>query len=254
MKNTIRILYIVNLLIYLLFPCSLFSQTIPEEGRYYVWFDQIFGEEHTGLYNGRQYVDLDVNKIYEDKHSFFSSDKVLFGTVRYDDQTYYNVGMKYNLETDAVLITLKPGAVTSILQLIPDKIQSFKIDGHSFVRLENPLMSENLDSGFFEIITKNNNFTLYKKNRKVRRKRLEELGGSKIYYEFTENNKYLLFIDETYINVTSKNSVTSLFPEIRQEIRSFYSIHKSLKKSNIDVFMRRLFEQVIHTTQSKNNL
>ncbi len=241
-------------LAFLVLPFLFYGQANNDESAYYDWFDRMLGEECTGLYNGKQYIDTDINKIFENKHSFFLSDKVLSGSITYNGQTYYNLGIKYNLETEQVIVNLKPGAVTSVIQLIADKITSFCIEKHKFVRLDNTLDPKYPISGFFQIITEQPHFIVYKKNKKNRKKRLEDIGGSKIYYEFTTHSKYILFIDETYHEVNNKDDFISIFPEVKQGIKSFYSTQKRLRKSDPDIFMKQLLEDVIYLSISKNNL
>ncbi|GAA4276154.1 hypothetical protein [Aquimarina mytili] len=245
---------IKSTLAFLVLPFLFYGQANNEEIAYYNWFDRMLGEEYTGLYNGKQYIDPDINKIFENKHSFFLSDKVLSGSITYNGQTYYNLGIKYNLETEQVIVTLKPGAVTSVIQLIADKITSFYIEDYKFVRLDNTLNSKHPISGFFQIITEHPHFILYKKNKKNRKERLEDIGGSKIYYEFTTKSQYILFMDKAYHEVNSKDDFISIFPETKQEIKSFYSTQKKIRKSDPDAFMKQLLEDVIYRSISKNNL
>jgi len=89
----------VFIIVLMLLPFTSMCQIGTENGAYYKWFDKVLGEEKTGLYNGKQYVNFYVNKTLDDNHVFFHSDAVLKGSITYDNQTI----MMLELNT-----TLKP--------------------------------------------------------------------------------------------------------------------------------------------------
>ncbi|WP_299438903.1 hypothetical protein [uncultured Aquimarina sp.] len=223
-----------------------FGQMQNENPRY-EWYDKVIGKEHTGLYNGKQYIDFDRNKILDNKHAFFNSDAVLRGSVNYDGQTYYNVGIKYNLEIQNLLVTLKSGSVASILQLIYDKIDEFTIEDSSFIKIENLLVDGITTSGFVEVLLENSSFSLLKQHKKRRR---EYIKGQQLYYKFLDKSRYILFINSTYIHIKSKGDVIKAFPDYKKEIKLFYDNYKSIKESNYNAFMKQLFKQISHSSSS----
>ncbi len=238
-----------NYIIFLLLPFVFFGQDSTMESEYYDWFDEVLGKEHTGLYNGKQYVDLDVNKIHENKNAFFLSDKVMIGSVMYDGQTYHNIGMKYNLEKDILLATLKSGTTVSIIQLIRDKIDEFKIEGHRFVRIANVLDDNTSINGFYEVLLEDSSFSLLKKNKKNRRKHIQ--AGRLLSYEFISANSYILLMNKKYKKITTTRAdIIKIFPEYKKEIKQFYEAYKRLRKSEPDKFMQRLFKSVINSSLS----
>ncbi|WP_299313665.1 hypothetical protein [uncultured Aquimarina sp.] len=234
-----------NTIVFLFLPFIFFSQVKEKENLYYNWFDQVVGQEHTGLYNGKQYVNLDVNRIYKGKHSFFLSDDAVTGSISYDGQVYYNVDMKYNLETDNVLVALKPGAVASILELIRDKVDRFTIEDYSFIRIDGFEENNTLVNGFHQVLLENTSYSLLKRHKKIRRKKIGNVGDNKLYFEFVSKNAYVLFADGHYRRIKSKGDIMKMYPALKKVINQFYIKNKTLKKSNPDGFMQRLFKNII---------
>ncbi|AXT60217.1 hypothetical protein D1816_07590 [Aquimarina sp. AD10] len=239
--------------VFFMLPFIFFAQ-LKEESAYYNWFDTVIGQEHTGLYNGRQYIDSYINKIYENKHPFFHLDKVYKGSVTYSGQTYYDVGMKYNLNSDHLLITLKPGAMVSVLQLVHHNIQEFTIDGSRFIRIDKDIYKDVPQSKFFEVLLENPSFSLIKSHRKKKKERIENVGGNKLYYEFVSVNKYILLSKGKSEVISSKYDLFNIYPIAKKEIKQFYVKNKRLRKSQPDRFMQRLFEKIIQPIESKNQL
>ncbi|MEW7291507.1 hypothetical protein [Aquimarina sp. 2304DJ70-9] len=236
-------------LVFFLLPFAVFGQDVDKKSSYYDWFDQVLGREHTGLYNGKQYVDLDINRIHDNKNAFFLSDKVMNGSVMYDGQTYHNIGMKYNLEKDILLVTLKSGTTVSIIQLIRDKIDEFTIDGYRFIRITDILEDNTSINGFYEVLVEDSSFSLLKKNKKNRRKNIQ--AGRLLSYEFASANSYILLMNKKYKKVTTaKADIIKIFPEHKKEIKQFYEAYKRLRKSEPDTFMQRLFKKIVNPSSS----
>ncbi len=240
--------------IILLIPCIVLGQSKQEEVAYYNWFDTVIGHENAGLYDGYQYVDTDVGRIKDNKHAFFTTDKVLIGSILYNDQPYYNVSMKYNLETDKVLVTSNENSSwTFILQLPSDKIKEFTIGDHRFMNRNVPISGTTVGSGFYEVLVENPDFLLLKKHKKFRRKNLKNTQG-KLYYKFLEKNKYVLFANEQYIDIKTKRDIIKVYPKLKKEIKQFFGDYYRLKKQQPDTFMQKLFKEVIERLLSKTEV
>ncbi len=238
----------------LLVSYAFYGQKNSDSAQYYNWFDSMIGKTHTGLFNGRQYVDTDVNKIFEDRHAFFLSDKVQLATITYNNQTYYEVPLKYNLENDHVLVALKSGTSSSIIQLIDEKIEHFSIRDFNFKRLDT-MSTDGIEiRGFYQIIVNDEVFTLYKKNKRNRKERIEDLGKTKIYYEFVDDHTYVLFYKESYWDVTSKSNILDVFPEEKGIIKKYYTDQRQERKSNPDLFMKNLFEYIGDNLSTSNDI
>ncbi len=243
-----------GILLFLLWPFAFYSQVDQAEAQFYNWFDNLIGIKHTNLFNGKQYIDTDVNKIFEQRHAFFLSDKAQIGTILYSGQTYFDIPMKYNLETDHVIVSLKSNNTTSLLELIDDNIKSFSIKGFRFEKLDTTHIDQSTIKGFYEVMLTQPEFSLYKKNRKNRKERFEDLGRSKIYYEFIADNSYVLFYQNIYRDIASRNDILNIFPKKQKEIKLFFKENKSQRKTDYDTFLKELFSSIIHDSNSEKNL
>ena len=237
-------------IVFLLAPFIFFGQAEQNENFNYNWFDSIIAQKHTGLYNGKQYVDTDINKIYDNKHAYFLSDKELVGTLIYDGQIYYDIPMKYNLENDKLIVTLKSGTSLTILQLISDKISEFTIDNYRFVRIKGGAGDNVWINGFYRALLEKPSFSLLKKHKKIRKKRLE--GNKEVLYQFVNDDGYVLLNGQNYNKISSKGDIIKIYPSLKKEINLFYKDNKRLKKSQPDGFIQRLFEKISQSLLSKS--
>ncbi len=216
-----------------------FGQGIRHERGYYVWFDQLVGIENTGLYNAIVYKQK--YRTINEKTKFLSSPNFLKGSVIYDGQFFSNLEMKYDVFEDELLIKQKDrlGGVT--LQLFKDKIAEFTIDDRRFVKIDEAPLETGI-SGFCEIFLKNEHLVLLAKHRK---NRLKRKGKRAMYYEFIDQKEqYLLIYNDSYYKIKGKKDLTALFPEMKNEINSFYSVSRSLRNSNRNAFMKALMKRI----------
>lgn len=230
-----------------------FLSFAQDEQDYYNWFDQTIGQDHLNVYNGKQYLDPDKGVLFDlEKHAYFKSNKFLKGNVVYDNQSYYNTYMQYNLDTEELVISLKSKSATSVFKLITDKINSFDIDGHKFVKVNGFVEKSKVVDGFQEILLENIHFTLLKRHRKNREKKVKQLGRKRhLYFLFLSSNYYGILIEGAYKKINSKSDIIALFPELKKEIKSYYSENWRLRKSQPDRFIKALFSKVIVASLSK---
>ncbi|KAA1244983.1 hypothetical protein [Aquimarina sp. RZ0] len=233
-------------------PSILAGQTRENDSMFYVWFDQVIGLEHTGLNNGKQFVNLDANKIFEDKHPYFYSNDPLKGSITYDGQTYYDINMKYNQEIDALIVKLNSPSAPSIIQLVSDKVESFVINNFKFIRLESIKTNTHFVSGFHQVLLESDELMVLKRQKKSKSKHIETSESNRLYYEYLGVTKYILFYEGMYKNIKSKSDIIKIFPEAKEKIRKFYKTHKRLLKKEHDLFLIRLFDQIITPSVSKN--
>ena len=233
MKKTI----ILSLFLFLQ-PLFFYCQQSKDESNYYIWFDELVGVENTGLYLGTEYL---INyRITEENYSFFESQNFLLGTVNYNRQTYFNQEIKYNIYEDEVIIKLQNNNGQTIMKLIKDKLDGFTINNHVFINIQGADEYDTEVSGFFEIITKNSFFTLYKKHRK---RKIKKLDKRIIYYEYKDRkNQYYLFYNKIYINIKTKRDFSKIFPEFKKDLMDIRQNVKS--KSNQDILMISLSNRV----------
>ncbi|WP_299438895.1 hypothetical protein [uncultured Aquimarina sp.] len=240
-------------IVFFFLPAVFFAQVTDEERDYYNWFDQTIGQDHIGLYNGKQYIDTDKNVLYDnEKHAYFKSNEFLKGNLTYDNQAYYNSYMQYNLETDDLVISLKSERAVSVFKLIRDKVDKFDIDGHTFIKIIGFSENSEVINGFQEVLLENASFTLLKRHKKNRQKKIKQLGRRRhLYYLFLSSNNYGILMGREYKKINSKSDIIKLFPNLKKEINSYYHENWRLRKSQPDRFIKMLFSKVIVSSLSQ---
>ncbi len=229
------------ILIFLFKVVFLYSQEYSNQKDFYNWFDTIIGSENIGLYEGVEYKKgyRTINKY----HEYYVSTEFLIGNIIYDKQPYYDIDMKYNIYDDELIIKLPVQSGYSIIKLISEKIESFSINSHTFIRLsheKNDIFFVNI-AGFYEILFQNTILTLYKKHKKIKKKQLYR---KFIYNEFKDKNEYFLYFNDEYYKLSSKRNLVQLFPKQKKDINTFYKINKVSLNSNPDIFMKKLIKHL----------
>ncbi len=246
---------IIRLLSFFIFTTSLF---IPQhisgqdmtQRDYYNWFDTQTGIENTGLFNGVRYKEL--YRIKNGKHKFYERSDFFVSQLVYDGQPYYDVNLKYDLYEDQMIAEIQAESGSSILKLIKDLVESFRIEEKTFVHLKGTEVyksKEQID-GFYEILKEGQSLFLYKKHSKIINKVLD---NSAILYEFKSDNKYYVFHNDLFYPVSNKNDLIKIFPERKKQINEFYSGNKYLMKSNYDLFMIQIAERIDAALTSKSS-
>jgi len=224
------------LLCCLMFVHNSYTQNNNSENLY-SWFDNQVGSEDISLNNG-----LIHYNTYRtgDKNNFrYYKNEFLKGNVTYDNQKFYNVDLKYDLFTDALLY--QPEGSAYSINLIKEKVSNFYIDGKHFVNLSLEKNSPEFVSGYYEENVVSERFIFYIKYiKKIREKIKENTSLS----EFRTEDTYLLYYKNNYTNVTSKKDVILIFPEYKSKINDFYLMNKKLAKSDTSQFMKNLFAYI----------
>ncbi|MGB6150659.1 MAG: hypothetical protein WBG48_01600 [Pricia sp.] len=182
----------------------------------YQWFDQQMGTANKGIYNGYNYTEKyrTINK----KHKFFRSETFLPGMVHFEGQPYYDLELKYDLYEDNLLLNSKSAPGTTIA-LKSSQINHFFITGQEFVRLTENNTKGLEATGFYQVLLETDILKLFKKNSKnIVKKVRKEL----VYYEFKDDNEYLLFYDGKYYPANRRKDLLRLFPKAKQDIGSYF--------------------------------
>lgn len=205
---------------------------------YYNWFDGVVGIENTGLFNGSIYKEKYITK--NGNHKFYLTSKFKNGTILYNNQTYYDIELKYDIYEDVLIIQLPGNSEYSFIQLINDLLNGFIIDNHNFIKI-----SEKTDEfykatlhGFYEISHPNKTLKLLTKHKKSRKEHI----GNVVYSQFKEANEFFVFTNNKYYNIKSKKNIKKLMPKFEKNIDHFYTQNKQLFKSQNNVFMHNLVE------------
>ncbi|WP_109299074.1 hypothetical protein [Aquimarina sp. AU474] len=250
MKNNYKIFVGLLFILFLNIKFSLvYSQSVSDKEVYYQWFDDSVKKENTSLYNGTVFVNR--YRVIGEKHRFFTTNDFLTGTISYDGQKYYNLPIQYDVYQDELIVKLKQGYREVPLQLIKSKVHSFVINNTPFVNIVNDSLAQNNRDGFYEVLLKTPTLSLLKKYNKGRRKRIK---NGQAFYEFAASSDHILFYNQKYFDVGSKKEVIEVFPQFKDDINSFSSTSKKLKKADPDAYKKSLFKKIHGLISNANNL
>lgn len=232
-------MYKTHLFIGLTFFISLssFSQTSSKE-KIYSWYDQQTGIENSILFRGMEYVETD--RMINEKHKFFETQKFQNGSLIYDGQIFYKVPIQYNIYDDLILVNLKNEGVNSIFQLFSSKVNQFQINDKKFRFLK---ANNNLDiKGFYEVINQEGHLKIFKKHL---RNRMEIRDRSVAYTEFSvADPNYIFQIKNDFFELDNRRDLLAQFPNLKGEIKDFYSKYRKQYKDNPDTFMNNLADKM----------
>lgn len=209
-------------------------------------YDDLVSLENTGLYNGTEFKDQFVNT--DGSYRYFNLFNFTEGSIVYNNQFYSNVLLKYDLVEDNIITRSDDNLSLFKVRLIAEKISSFSIYNHKFIRLTDTELNLN-DNGFFEIIYLGNKLNCYIKHQK---KTKERAINKRMQYRFLDDNYYLLLFGETYHIIHSIKDLIKVIPERDQQIRNFYRSYKPLYELNTDGFMKQLVKYLDEGLEKSN--
>ncbi|OEY71242.1 hypothetical protein [Salegentibacter salarius] len=225
---------------------STFSQNYSEE-KIFSWYDQNIGIENTTLFQGIEYVETD--RMINEKHKFFETQEFQKGSVTYNGQTFYEVPLKYNIYDDLLLVNLEQDQRNFIFQLIDNQVNQFQIDENKFRYLKSNNNSDIL--GFYEVINEEGAFKIFKKHL---RNRMEIRDRSVAYSEFSPADPdYIFQFKDEFFELDNRRDVYSKFPDLKSEIRGFYSKYRKQSRNNPDLFMKNLANEINSLIPSATN-
>lgn len=183
------------------------------------------------LYNGPEYI----NYVRRDTqgHRFFGSDAAQPATITYDGHAYPNVPLWYDLVRGQLVLTAPGGALT--LLLLNERVSSFTVGGHSFIRLVGDSSGHApVRTGYYDLLLDGPVQLLAARHKTLRIRALAEGVESTI----TASTDYLVRKDHRYYPVSNAASVLRLFPEQRAALQQY-------RKSNRLLFGTEQREQAL---------
>lgn len=206
-------------------------------------------KENIHLYNGWQ--DPGYNHLAIG-HPYFMADSVQIGNIYYDGTYYPNVPMLYDMVTDNVVIIEYAAQSESAnsqyipmlrMDLVKNKIQSFSLPAHEFVRLIADSNSTGMPKGFYERMY-NGKTKLFVKRAKLY---VEEVKGDQLERRFDLKTTYYIQKKGIYYDVYSKKSLLTALKEKKAELSSFIRNNKKRFKKNKE-------RMILETTQHYDQL
>ena len=174
--------------------------------------------ENLHLYNGAEYLQVGHGV----KGSpFFASDSMLPASIVYDGRLYQAVPVWYDLVTDNLIIKNFTG--NNVLQLVPEKVDSFTIGHHHFIRIAaDSTMPAAMHTGFYEKLH-GGMLPVF-----ARREKLAVLTGRPADNEFSYKtyNYYYILLNTVFYPVNDKKQLLSLLADKANEVNQYIKTAK----------------------------
>jgi hypothetical protein len=176
------------------------------------------------LYSGPQYVEYYLQ--IQQGQPFFLNTEFLTGNILYDHILYENVSLKYDMVQSRIV--LKNASGTFRISPSNDKIDSFSIQNHSFIKLEknntNPSVPKN---GFYEVLYTDGRISLLKKETKQIQEDLKNWSSAAVRYILSSVDYYIKD-GNTFTSVRKKKQILEYVKTRKIELRQF------IRKKDLD--------------------
>lgn len=248
MKNYKKKNIILLLLGLFLSITPIYSQTSNNTISIYNWFDQTLGKENLAIYNGPRHVNY--YRTLDNSHSYYVSGNYSSGDVTYENQTYSNLDLKYDVNND--ILVFKPTGEFDYMGicLIKERTAGFSIYNKKFININynNPKCPPFMNGYYQEIVFSKIN-VLYIKHHKTRTKVIDTKTISDGVNQpttdsFRDKNEFVLKYKDVYYKLNSKSDVIKIFPEHKSIIKNYYSNNVQLEKSDNKVFIENLIKEI----------
>ena len=243
---------------YVILPIQIVNgQDNENSATYYTLFDQAIGITNSGVFNGVVYVEK--HPVRGDQYKFFESQDFMLGSVEYNEQSYFNVEVKYNVYDDQLLIKNSEISGSPIAILDKENITTFKINDHIFKNLTFSTGKSNGLSGFFEVLIDNDSLSLLKQHKKKIFRLLDsetegsELYGSKLYYKFKDQYSYYLHYNSDYHPLKKVVSLNAIFPQFKSQLKEIYKRHEAIRKTDSETYMISVIKDLSSTVIRTDN-
>lgn len=177
---------------------------------------------HSGLYNGRDYVEPVRTG---DPHPFFLSDDWVEGNVEYDGRKYVNVPLMYDILSDRLVTELHFNGTPIIL--VNEKLTHFSMADHSFERIVNETVNNSLPkTGFYDVLYSGTTKVIVRHQKMLQ----EKIESGEINIDFIARNHYFLFKDGSYFPVRSKKSVLKILVDQKKALKQYAKGRMRIKR------------------------
>lgn len=209
------------LLLITLFSVPIFAQ--DKSQNLYKAFDKIVGLKNTDLSYGKLY--FEKYRTLDGNHQYFKKNEFIAGEVKYQNQQFYDILLKYDLAEDELIVYIPSDFESRSIVLEKANLEYFIIDNITFINSK--------EEGLLEVLFSSKKLNLFKKNIKTKKKKLNE---SYVYYKFIGKNYYLIQKNDNYYPIKNKKDFYKIFPTQKKMINSFYKSNKAIQKNNLDEF------------------
>jgi hypothetical protein len=188
--------------------------------------------DQSPIYNGSRYSPTGF--IFQSGSPYFISDTFNEGSVVYDDILFDSVYLLYE-DMRELLVSRN---TNYLLQLVNQRVSSFIISGHSFVRLTSDSFKTDVPkAGYYEI--------LYPGRSQLLKKTLKNIIEEPSVYENTvirqieETENYYIRMGGSYQRVKSKSELLALMHDHQKEIQKYIKkVKLNFRNNREDLLIR----------------
>lgn len=178
------------------------------------------------LFNGIQFKELNLHS-YDRGYPYFLSDDWVDGSIFYDGQSYHDVAILYDVTRDKIIIDHAFSHFS--IELINEKVKSFSISSHTFIRLvKDTLRDSPIRTGYYDLLY-NGNVKVYAKRRKEIREIIE---SRTLIRSFDEIDQFMIYKNGHYHSVKGRVSVLKVFSDRKASVRKFLNKSKMNFRAN----------------------
>ena len=180
-------------------------------------FNKAIGDR-SGLYNGPAFIPYNfrskTNANFKDTTSFSN------GAVNYDGVVYTNVPLIYNLHKEVLVSHLYNGF--SLYTFLNDRVYTFDLLDHHFVRILADTVNKQLTTGFFDELYNNKLRLLARRTKSIQ----EESSLQGISSIFVPKTEYFLKKGTMYYNVNSQGKFFDVLKDRKKELKQYLKDNK----------------------------
>jgi hypothetical protein len=186
-----------------------------------LYFSQI--GDNAQIYHGTEYI---RNGAKATGFPYLQADSMLWGTIYYQGSMYPPIKLYYNLVSDDLIIYDFSGG--ALINLSSEKVDSFSIGQHLFIRLFGTNSNGLTAGGYYEQLVAGEP-ALYAR----RVKTLKDVTGSE-ESKYVQTDYYFVRMNSVYYEVRSKNSILDLFKDKYDPMKTFIHSNKLDFKKNAE--------------------
>lgn len=199
----------------------------------YAWYDGMVGQSNSGIFKGVAYDE--EYRVITDRHQFFEKAEYVSGSVVFDEQSYFDLQLRYDVFNDDLLVLNAEVVGLPAIILEKEKVEVFQLGNHRFMNIDLSYPLQGKLSGFAEVLVSNDSLSLYKKHHKRLLKRTDQ---KTLYSEFKSTASYYLGHENNFYRIKKATDLSTVFPEERKTIKQLHDTYASLKKTDFDAYLK----------------
>lgn len=168
-------------------------------------FDNELGY-HLGLYSGREYK----YQLLKGSNPFFKEESWASGTLTFNNQTFSDVSMIYDIEQDVLVVRKETENLNASIQLGINSVQQFSIGNSLFIpgKVKDQLT-------YLELLFQGQEISFH--NTYIKRRKLSAQTSQVIYDESIDS---FIQYDNVYHPLSRNKKILKIFPEIKSTVKN----------------------------------